>query len=204
MMRACAVNMDFNSGDRPGSLEAELADTRSGVVENQQFLMTIIASQRAGKTCLPHQLGLSKVNYDALCDSFLSDAATAVLQQVMGVEDTRQELLVLRGEEWMDLRNLLVMGRSGRSVTELWMAEIVAAGCLGGDHMWCDLGLPNRAVLRHLLETNFASLAKKNIHDMKWKKFFYKQLCEQDGAYVCRAPSCDQCVVYDDCFGPED
>ncbi|MFM8444786.1 MAG: nitrogen fixation protein NifQ, partial [Methylococcus sp.] len=33
-----------------------------------------------------------------------------------------------------------------------------------------------------------------------WKKFLYKQLCEAEGIYVCRAPSCGECVDYADCF----
>jgi NifQ. len=40
--------------------------------------------------------------------------------------------------------------------------------------------------------------------DMKWKKFIYKQLCEAEGLYVCRAPSCEVCKDYDQCFGKEE
>jgi nitrogen fixation protein NifQ len=38
---------------------------------------------------------------------------------------------------------------------------------------------------------------------MKWKKFLYRQLCLEEGIYVCRAPSCEVCKDYDLCFGPE-
>ena len=34
---------------------------------------------------------------------------------------------------------------------------------------------------------NFPQLARRNTQDMRWKKFLYKQLCEQDGGYVCRS-----------------
>ena len=84
------------------------------------------------------------------------------------------------------------------------MSDIVAAGCLGGDHLWRDLGLQSRSELSQLMLQNFPTLAAANSGDMKWKKFFYKQLCEAGGGYVCRAPSCDQCSAYDDCFGPEE
>ena len=40
--------------------------------------------------------------------------------------------------------------------------------------------------------------------DMKWKKFFYKQLCQTEGIHTCRAPSCEVCADYQACFGPED
>ena len=83
------------------------------------------------------------------------------------------------------------------------MAPIVAAACLGGDHLWRDLGLASRQQLRELLQHNFPQLAQRNVNDMRWKKFFYKQLCEQDGGYVCRSPSCEQCPTHHDCFGEE-
>jgi nitrogen fixation protein NifQ len=51
---------------------------------------------------------------------------------------------------------------------------------------------------------NFEPLALRNDKDMKWKKFLYKQLCEAEGIYVCRAPSCEVCVDYDNCFGNEE
>lgn len=178
--------------------------TPNQVFDNGSVILTILNSQREGISCLPYQLGLSKTNYDALCDFFKLSRSTTLLKQTLPEDDLRQELLNLRTDEWQDLRNLLVSNRNQSSPTEVWVAEIVAAGCMGGDHLWRDLGLPNRAMLRTLLEENFAKLAKKNTQDMKWKKYFYKQLCEQEGGYVCRAPSCEQCAVYDNCFGPED
>jgi nitrogen fixation protein NifQ len=54
-----------------------------------------------------------------------------------------------------------------------------------------------------MLQYNFPELAAKNEKDMKWKKFLYKQLCEAEGLYLCRAPSCDVCIDYSKCFGPE-
>jgi nitrogen fixation protein NifQ len=54
------------------------------------------------------------------------------------------------------------------------------------------------------MERNFPTLAAKNVHNMKWKKFLYKQLCATEGVYVCRSPSCEVCADYDACFGPED
>jgi nitrogen fixation protein NifQ len=84
------------------------------------------------------------------------------------------------------------------------MAEIVSAGCMGDDHLWQDLGLWQRPDLSRLMLNNFKPLAERNDKDMKWKKFLYKQLCDAEGIYVCRAPSCEVCTDYDNCFGPED
>lgn len=84
------------------------------------------------------------------------------------------------------------------------MAEIVIAGCMGSDHLWQDLGLWQRADLTHLMLHNFEPLALRNQRDMKWKKFLYKQLCEAEGIYVCRSPSCEVCIDFHSCFGSEE
>ena len=115
----------------------------------------------------------------------------------------RQQLLELRRDEWQEIRDLLLNSRRGEDTAEIWLTNIIAAGCLGGNHLWRDLGLPSRAALRDMLLHNFPVIALRNDRDMRWKKFFYKQLCEQQGGYVCRSPSCDQCPTYQDCFGDE-
>jgi nitrogen fixation protein NifQ len=53
------------------------------------------------------------------------------------------------------------------------------------------------------MRVNFPKLFDLNTGDMKWKKFLYKRLCEEEGIYVCRSPSCTECKDHDDCFGPE-
>jgi len=83
------------------------------------------------------------------------------------------------------------------------VARAVAAGCLGEQHLWRDLGLPNRAALRTLLETYFEALAADNTMDMRWKKFIYRRLCRWGGFATCKSPSCGVCVDYAECFGPE-
>lgn len=110
----------------------------------------------------------------------------------------------LRGDEMQDLRKLLLAQRSGQDDSEVWMAELVVAGCLGNDHLWQDLGLWNRGDLSRLMHDHFGPLARRNDRDMKWKKFLYKQLCETEGIYACRAPSCEVCTDYRNCFGPEE
>jgi nitrogen fixation protein NifQ len=196
-MSRSAVRIDSNFGDNGEQQPV-------GTIDNRAMLLAIVTSQRAGKTCLPHQLGLTTDNYDALCEWFKGDPSLTLFQQAEPQENLRQELLSLRWDEWKDLRDLLILHCNSGSPMELWIAEIVAAGCLGGGHLWRDLGLPSRATLRELLEGNFTALAVRNNQDMKWKKYFYKQLCGQEGGYVCRAPSCEQCAAYDECFGSEE
>ena len=102
------------------------------------------------------------------------------------------------------MRHLLLSHRAGRDLSEIHMAEIVCTACLGSNHLWEDLGLFNRKELTALMRRNFPTLAARNVKDMKWKKFLYKQLCIMEGIYVCRAPSCEECTDYHVCFSPED
>ena len=38
---------------------------------------------------------------------------------------------------------------------------------------------------------------------MKWKKFFYRTICRDEGYTLCAAPSCAECEDFDNCFGEE-
>lgn len=108
---------------------------------------------------------------------------------------------MLEREDLLDF--VLGYAAAGEVEERRWMAELLVAGCLGEDHLWQDLGLWSRADLSALIAHNFPMLAALNFKDMKWKKFLYKKLCETEGIYVCRAPSCEVCADYPKCFGPE-
>lgn len=84
------------------------------------------------------------------------------------------------------------------------VAESVALACLGDQHLWQDLQLPHRAALSALMRCWFPSLTARNTHDMKWKRFLYKQLCDRAEVQACRAPSCGVCSDYGHCFGSEE
>ncbi|MFT3931168.1 MAG: nitrogen fixation protein NifQ [Spongiibacteraceae bacterium] len=175
---------------------------------NDKVIARIIAAQRAGTSCLPLHLGLQMQEFSDLLQrhfpgSLFWLALHSGHDEAVARGALRQQLLMMRHDEWLDIRNLLLDGRRGDDVSEEWLAAIVAAGCLGGDHLWRDLGLSSRTQLGEMLRYNFPGIALRNDRDMKWKKFFYKQLCEREGGYVCRSPSCEQCVAYADCFGPE-
>lgn len=83
------------------------------------------------------------------------------------------------------------------------VAETVAVACLGDNHLWQDLQLASRAELSALMRHWFPALVDKNCHDMKWKRFLYKQLCEREEIFICKAPSCAVCADQRMCFGPE-
>jgi nitrogen fixation protein NifQ len=84
------------------------------------------------------------------------------------------------------------------------VAERVAVGCLGDNHLWQDMRLASRAELTALMQHWFPALVAKNHADMKWKKFLYKQLCEREALFICKAPSCNVCIDRPLCFGPEE
>lgn len=107
--------------------------------------------------------------------------------------------------EEADLRRLLADNASlPGDPLALWLAAMVARRSLRPDHLWQDLGLACRADLSGLLHRHFAPLAARNTRDMKWKKFFYRQMCEDEGVAICKSPVCEACVDFALCFGPED
>ena len=86
----------------------------------------------------------------------------------------------------------------------LCLAHAVATACMGANHLWQDLGLPERSVLTRLMAEHFAPLKARNHGDMRWKKFFYRELCAVAEVPICKSPSCAECVDQPVCFGPED
>jgi len=108
-----------------------------------------------------------------------------------------------RAIEQQDLLALLLEHRSDDTDETRWIAHAVATACLGGNHLWQDMGLPDRNALSSLLGRHFRALVALNTQNMKWKKFFYRQLCNRAGVNICKAPSCGVCVDFAKCFGPE-
>lgn len=106
-----------------------------------------------------------------------------------------------RADEFADLLGLLRAHRRRRDRESEWVARAVAAGCLGDNHLWEDLGLPGRAHLSALLDAWFPRLVARNVYDLRWKRFFYRQLCEATDIALCKAPSCGVCSDYAACFG---
>jgi nitrogen fixation protein NifQ len=107
-------------------------------------------------------------------------------------------------DEFDDLSKLLLENRAETSEPLAWLALAVASAAMGENHLWQDMGLPSRKVLSTLMNQCFPSLAAKNTGDMKWKKFFYRQLCEQADVPICKSPHCAECCDYAICFGAED
>ena len=101
------------------------------------------------------------------------------------------------------VRDLLLSQRSTLGNVGRWLAAMVARRALEPNHLWEDLGLRDRAELSRLLLRHFAPLASRNTGNMRWKRFFYRALCEDDGLVMCTTPVCTQCNDFDLCFGDE-
>lgn len=163
---------------------------------NDDLLARMIVSQAAGQGALPPGLGLFGPDYVALLARHFPGAVPPAPSDRPAFDPDGMP-------ERDDLLALLLDHVAGRDDSERRMAEIVVVACMGGDHLWQDLGLWNRADLSRLMNGNFPALAAKNDRDMKWKKFLYRQICEREGIHVCPAPACQVCVDYAKCFGPE-
>lgn len=140
--------------------------------------------------------GLDSPSMDALMQLFFR-------QEKLSPSPERASCLG-NGDEFGDLLDLLLEHRTIPDEKSRWLAHAVATACMADNHLWQDMGLPGRTVLSQLLNTFFTSLAQRNTGDMKWKKFFYRQICERSGLMVCRAPSCKVCSDYSNCFGSEE
>ncbi|TWA60793.1 nitrogen fixation protein NifQ [Azospirillum brasilense] len=103
-----------------------------------------------------------------------------------------------------DLRAFLLDHRAAGTVEEEWLAAIVARRALGPNHLWQDMGFANRRELNAMFRRHFPSLVALNSGDMKWKKFFYRQLCEREGLMLCKSPNCEVCDDFSACFSAED
>jgi nitrogen fixation protein NifQ len=189
-----ATNSTSRAAPRGGLYTLLMA--RAAGLPNDDLFARMLVSQAGGQSALPAGLGLESQDFRALMTRhFPGFGLPAQLARAPELGD--------RGVEWNDLLALLMQYRAGADPSETWLTLIVATACMGGDHLWQDLGLWQRADLTQLMARNFPGLTALNSQDMKWKKFLYKQLCNRAGVYVCRSPSCEVCVDYAKCFGGE-
>lgn len=163
-----------------------------------ELLATMLSSLMAGKGSMPRNLGLTVANFDSLLGHYFPGIDPKQFHHY-GKAQMHE-----RSEEMADLRALFVAQIAPDEPHGGWHATILLSGCMGENHLWQDIGFRSRGELRSYLEEFFPGLVAKNTQDMKWKKFFYKQLCNQEGVYTCRAPSCAVCDDYASCFGPEE
>ncbi|WP_373694581.1 MULTISPECIES: nitrogen fixation protein NifQ [Rhizobium] len=150
-----------------------------------------------GQATATEATGLSRAELQEILTSrFPPDLVDAFsLEEVSDVEAGVEEEL-LRGM-------LLSYARPGDPASARF-AKIVARRALRHEHLWQDLGLYNRSELSHLLATHFPTLAAGNTNNMRWKRYFYRKLCEAEGFSLCTAPTCRDCMDFKSCFASEE
>lgn len=184
--------------DNREQLYLRLTSQSKFINPNHDWLACILASWCDGQSALPDNLGLELEQFTDLIHHFFPGCAITA-QAPSGIQLDFNRML-----EKEDLVDLLKTASQPAHIETDWVIGIIVAGCLGNDHLWQDLGLWSRTQLSAMLNYNFPSLAEKNNKDMKWKKFLYKQLCEAEGLYLCRVPSCEICIDYSKCYGSEE
>ena len=151
----------------------------------------------AGQGSFPLRMGLSPRDWQALRRR-LGEAETPLDGEPLTRRRLMAELNATREEERQQLGAWLA-GWMQQDAGP--MAQIIAEVSLAFNHLWQDLGLASRAELRLLMSDCFPQLVVMNEHNMRWKKFFYRQRCLlQQGEVICRSPSCDECWERSACF----
>lgn len=173
----------------------------SQAYEIEQFWHPMLSSHLSGAGALPPQLGLSHTDFNHMLELAFANAPEGI-QDNSNAEKRAlyQTLAELRRDETAELSQLLDRYAESQRFYTKQAVAVIAAACLGSAHLWSDLGLPERPRLSEMIRYYFPELFTLNNRNMRWKRFFYKQLCEQGGDYVCRAPSCEECSSYSECF----
>jgi nitrogen fixation protein NifQ len=106
-------------------------------------------------------------------------------------------------DEQLMLRELLMQHRSQPGDIGEWLACIIARRAMEPNHLWEDLGLPERPDLTKLLLRHFQPLAANNTRNMRWKRFLYRAICESEGFSMCPSPTCDACSEFNICYSDD-
>lgn len=85
----------------------------------------------------------------------------------------------------------------------IWLARALAARATVPGHLWRAMGLFARPELTAAIRRHLPALAAANGNGMRWKRFLYKQLCEQAGGVLCKTPDCRTCSEHALCFAAE-
>jgi nitrogen fixation protein NifQ len=135
------------------------------------------------------------------------DLATLLAQEFPAVRDIAaarsRPTGISEDDEIAMVRDLLLANRSTECETSRLLALMIARRALEPNHLWEDLGLRDRSELTRLMSRHFAPLADRNTKNMRWKRFFYRMMCEDDGFVMCSTPVCSQCNDFSLCFGEE-
>ncbi|HAN55175.1 MAG TPA: hypothetical protein DCQ77_02735 [Betaproteobacteria bacterium] len=193
----------MNASIRPVSYDWLLARARNPDDGLTRAFAGVIQAAGKGEIQPPSLgMGLSQDKFVTLLERYFPGTSREICDE--SCSEACADCVPLQASEFDDLVALLLAHRSDDAEHTEWLAHAIASGCMGGNHLYQDMGLPDRQALSVLLERHFTKLYLKNLGNMKWKKFFYKQLCDRAEVKMCPAPSCQVCNDYKSCFGPEE
>ncbi|WP_439396900.1 nitrogen fixation protein NifQ [Bradyrhizobium sp. PMVTL-01] len=199
---ACAV--DANSQSHRGITAYRLLTGRhpadADIATDSNFDRHVLASILAAATMdggsFLEKVGLSGVELAALLERYFPSTEIKAAEQALPFRWEDDEEIAM-------VRDLLLKQRSTEGDIGRWLAAMIARRAIEPDHLWEALGLRNRGELSLLLSRHFAPLAARNVNNMRWKRFLYRMLCENEGLGMCTTPVCTQCDDFNICFGEE-
>ena len=153
-----------------------------------------LSEREAGAGPLTERLGLSGRDIAALRDRWLPRTPLPDLDLPAPDLPVDQKAIAT-----------LILWRAGSANDEArWLAAILARRAMETRHLWQDLGLGSRTALSEMIARHLPGLHRANSQNMRWKKFFYRQICSDAAFALCLSPSCDDCSERDECFAPGD
>lgn len=166
-----------------------------------RHLFACLIAVAATEPCGPGAaLGLSEQNLADLLQVYFPSAAL-LLRKPFSVrhrencEQTDPDLLSLL------LAYLPQDAEDWNPAPSLWLAHILAARAARPGHLWLAMGLFARPELTAAIARHLPALAAANSKGMRWKRFLFRQLCEQKGGVMCKTPDCGVCSDHALCFG---
>jgi nitrogen fixation protein NifQ len=163
---------------------------------DQHVLASILAVAATEGGSVGERVGLAACDLAALTVQWFPDAQFAIAP-LPPHEATAED------DEVAMVRDLLLAHCSTEGDVGRWLAAMIARRVMEPNHLWEDLGLRDRSELTRLLARHFAPIAARNTNNMRWKRFFYRALCEAEGLVMCKSPVCTCCSDFSLCFGDE-
>lgn len=180
---------------------ALISSPGTGAKPADRYLFSSLLAAAEQESAPLHQaLGLTELNLDRLLTTIFPQLDRAAVFSNPDLKkgtppEINPEILTLL-LSYTDPR----LDREQRLLPEA-LAHIIAARAAHPGHLWIAMGLFERPQLSAAIGRHLPRLLKTNNKGMRWKRFLFKQLCEQSGGMMCKSPNCQDCSDYMLCFG---
>jgi nitrogen fixation protein NifQ len=172
------------------------ADIEDDFGFDRHVLASILAVAAMENGAVAEQAGLAAADLVALVLKWFPAAGGMAVVPLADDKHTDDDEVAM-------VRDLLLANRSSEGDAGRWLAAMIARRSMEPNHLWEDLGLRDRSELTRLLMRHFGPIAVRNTKNMRWKRFLYRMLCEDDGLIMCSTPVCTNCNDFNLCFGDE-